>query len=281
MPLPWWKGGLRLGALAALVIGLPGALPAQVTLGADAGVFSAYVWRGLSLTNRPVLQPDAWLSVPAGGGSFLLSGWANVDLGRYNDPSDELSEGGGTGSLNVTEVDLTAEYGHGLGAGLSGAVGAIVYLFPNDAGFTDDLNTTEIYGRLQASRLPLAPKVTVWYDVNKVKGAYIEANVSQALPIKALPITLGATAAFSAGQAVNRADPGEVANFKENGFVHGDLYATASLAAGPVTIAPAVHFHLCNDEFVKVTSPTSTSDAKLWAGFSVSWSRALGATRAE
>lgn len=281
MPLPRGKGGLGVLGLATLATGLPGALPAQVTLGADAGVFSAYVWRGLSLTNRPVLQPDGWLSVPVAGGSFLLSGWANVDLGRYDDASDELSEGGGTGSLNVTEVDLTAEYGHGLGGGVTGAVGAILYLFPNDAGFTDDLNTTEIYGRLQASKLPLAPKVTVWYDVNKVKGAYIEANLSQGLPIKALPVTIGATAAFSAGQAVNRSDPSEVANFKDNGFVHGDLYATASITAGPVSIAPAVHFHVCRDDFVKVTSPTSTSDAKLWAGFTLSWSRALGAPRAE
>ncbi len=282
MPLPRWKSALRALALAVPVSGLPRTLPAQVTLGADAGVYSSYVWRGISLTNRPVLQPDGWVSAAVAGGSLLFSGWANVDLGRYDDPADELSEGGGTGSLNVTEVDLTAEYSRGLGPGVAGAIGTIVYLFPNEAGLTDDFNTTELYGRLQASSLPLAPKVTVWYDVNKVKGAYIEANVSQALPIKALPMTLGATGAFSAGQDVNPDEPGQVANFREDGLAHLDLYATASIAAGPVTIAPAVHFHVLHDEFTKVTSPTRrNSDVKLWAGFAVNWSRALGASRAE
>ena len=31
---------------------------AQVTVGADLGLFSSYVWRGISLTNKPVAQPD-------------------------------------------------------------------------------------------------------------------------------------------------------------------------------------------------------------------------------
>ena len=31
---------------------------AQATVGADLGMFSGYVWRGVSLTNRPVGQPN-------------------------------------------------------------------------------------------------------------------------------------------------------------------------------------------------------------------------------
>ena len=31
---------------------------AQTTVGADLSLFSSYVWRGLSLTNKPVAQPD-------------------------------------------------------------------------------------------------------------------------------------------------------------------------------------------------------------------------------
>ncbi|MEA2713758.1 MAG: hypothetical protein QOK27_1719, partial [Gemmatimonadales bacterium] len=31
---------------------------AQVTVGADLGAFSSYVWRGITYTNKFVLQPD-------------------------------------------------------------------------------------------------------------------------------------------------------------------------------------------------------------------------------
>jgi hypothetical protein len=249
---------------------------AQVTVTADAGVFNAYVWRGVSLTNRFVGQPDAYLSLPAGGGSAVFGGWANVDLGQY-DSGGDLSEGGGQSSLDVTEVDLWGEYGHPLGTKFTGTAGVLTYLFPNSAGLTNEINrTVEIYGKLQATGLPLAPKLAAWYDVDKVDGAYLEASVAQAITaLPRFPITVGALAGFSAGQGINKSDPTQIANFADDGFTHLDLSATGAFAVGPVTVAPTVHFYVLNDPFTQVTSLGHTGDVKAWAGATLTWSRPL------
>ncbi|HEX7335799.1 MAG TPA: hypothetical protein VF252_01225, partial [Gemmatimonadales bacterium] len=123
-------------ALAGLL--LPATAGGQVTVTGDAGAFNAYVWRGVTLTNQFVLQPDLYLTIPAGGGSVVLGGWGSIEAGQYNDPANDLSEGGGTSSFNATEVDLWAEYSRALGSALTGTFGGVLYLFPNEAGLTND-----------------------------------------------------------------------------------------------------------------------------------------------
>jgi hypothetical protein len=63
---------------------------AQVTIGADAALNSAYNWRGLSLTNKPVIQPDLWLSAYG----FTAGVWANIEPTKYDGATD-ISETGG------------------------------------------------------------------------------------------------------------------------------------------------------------------------------------------
>lgn len=262
-------------ALAA-VLASAGPAAAQVSVTADAGLLSAYVWRGVSLTNQAVAQPDLYLTVPVAGGAAVMGAWASLDLGRY-DGAGELSEGGGVAAPDLTELDLWAEFGHALGPGLRAAAGALTYLYPNAAGLTNAANrTVEIYGKLDAAALPLAPRVAAWYDVDKVEGAYLEAGVSQevrALP--GFPVTLGALAGFSAGQGVNATDAEQVANFARDGLTHLDFSATGALEAGALTIAPALHLYVLNDDFTRLTEPGRRRDVKAWAGVTLTWSRAL------
>ena len=46
------------GVMAALATSAPAS--AQTELGIDASLYSSYVWRGLTLTSGPVLQPDVY-----------------------------------------------------------------------------------------------------------------------------------------------------------------------------------------------------------------------------
>lgn len=262
--------------LLAAALTTAGPAAAQVSITADAGLLSAYVWRGVSLTNQAVAQPDLYLTVPIGGGAAIVGAWSSLELGRY-DGVGELSEGGGVAAPDLTELDLWAEYGHALGRGLEGAAGALAYIYPNAAGLTNAANrTVEIYGKLQATTLPLAPRIAAWYDVDKVQGAYLEAGVSQPLKtLRAFPITLGAVAGFSAGQGVNDADPRQMANFGDDGFTHLDLSATGALDAGAITISPALHLYVLNDDFTRLTEPGQQRDVKAWAGVTLTWSRTL------
>lgn len=267
----------RTGVLACATLLLPGAVRGQVVLTSDAGAFNAYVWRGVTLTNKFVLQPDAYLTIPAGGGSLVFGAWGNIDAGQYDDPANDISEGGGTSGFNATEVDIWSEYARPLMPNLSGTLGAILYLFPNDAGLTNEVNRTfELYGKLQLTELPLAPKFAAWYDVGKVDGLYLEGSLAQAVtPVRGFPVTLGALAGFSVGQGVNENDPSELANFAKNTFTHADLSATGAFSAGPVTISPTVHLLVLNDGFTEITKPGVTKDMKAWAGVTLTWSKAL------
>ena len=248
---------------------------AQATVGADLGLFSGYVWRGVSLTNRPVGQPNVYLAFPAGNASVTVGGWANVDLGRYDDSGD-FSQSGGVSSFNLSEFDPWAEVSVPVGkATLTG--GVVGYVFPNDfPGATDDFNTWEVYGKVGLG-VPLSPKLAVYYDFDKVNGAYIEGSIGHSLPLgSSLSLNLGALGGVSAGQAEADA-PGELNNFFENGFTHLDLSAGVPFSAGIFSITPVIHFLVNGDEITKLTSPGDESDAKLWGGLTISWSRALGA----
>ncbi len=263
------------GTLVVTALLVPADASGQVVLTSDAGAFNAYIWRGVTLTNRFVLQPDLYVTFPAGGGSVVLGGWGSIEAGQYDDPVNDLSEGGGTSSFDATEVDLWAEYGHSLGSNLTGTFGGILYLFPNDAGLTNEVNrTVEIYGKVQAG-IPLSPKLSAWYDVDKVSGLYLEGSVTQPLTIPGFPVTLGALAGFSAGQGPNENDPAQIANFASNTLTHVDLSASGALGLGPVTVAPTLHFLILNDELTQITKPAVSRDVKAWAGVTLTWSKAL------
>jgi hypothetical protein len=260
-----------LGAALVVIGGLAGAESAAAqAIGADASLFSSYVWRGLSLTNKPVLQPDVYVTFPAGNASITVGGWANIDLGKYDDPDDDFSESGGLSAFNFAEFDPWIEASFPAGEKTTLTAGAT-------AGLTSDANTVELYGKA-AFDVPLSPKIGIWYDVDKIKGAYFEGAISHTLPAsEKVSVVLGAIAGFSAGQGVPD-DPtsDESFNFADNGFTHLDLSAGVPFTAGVFSINPALHLVINGDDFVKLTSPTNESDVKLWGGATISWSKDYG-----
>jgi hypothetical protein len=258
------------GLVAALAVAAPAS--AQVTVGWDAAVFSSYVWRGLSLTNKPVLQPDLYLTFPVGKASLTAGGWSSIDIGKYSGSSD-ISEGGGTSAFNLTEFDWWAELAIPVGP-VTITPGATGYIYPNDAGFTKASNTVEIYGKISAAG-PFNPKLSAYYDVDKVKGLYVEGSVSHGFPIGPKSLTLGALAGWSHNEQPS-SDPSF--NFSGNGVTHVDLSASLPLSAGSLSITPSVHGVINVDDFTKITKPTALNTGfKVWGGVTISWSKALGA----
>jgi uncharacterized protein (TIGR02001 family) len=132
-----------LGALAApsFVFAADAAPAPDLTVAYNVGLFSQYIFRGLTQTNNnPAVQGGIDLTHSSG---FYLGAWASnvnwtVDSTYYT-----------SGSL---EVDLYGGYRYNFGdSGLGIDVGALQYLYPGslakDSGVTKpDANTTEIYG---------------------------------------------------------------------------------------------------------------------------------------
>jgi Bacterial protein of unknown function (Gcw_chp) len=260
------------GALAAMAAATPAS--AQVTVGWDVAGFSSYVWRGLTLSGKPVIEPDLYLTIPLGAASFTAGGWANIELGKYN--GGDISEGGGVAGPDLTEFDWWGEIGVPVGvATLTG--GATGYIFPNNAGFTKASNTIEVYGKIALST-PLNPKVSAYYDVDKVKGLYVEGSVSQGIPIGPKSLTLGALAGYSNNEQPS-SDPSF--NFADNGLTHVDLSASMGFSAGPLSLTPSFHFVINSDDGTKFGNNGKLHDTKIWGGITISWSKAFGGKEEE
>lgn len=248
---------------------------AQTTIGWDAALNSSYVWRGLTLSGKPVVQPDLYVTIPLGKASLTAGGWANIELGKYDAP--DIGEGGGHSSLDLTEFDWWGEVA--VPAGVATITGGVTgYIYPNDFGFTSDVNTIEIYGKVGLGVL-LNPKVSAYYDIKAVKGLYVEGSVSHGIPVGAATLTLGALAGFSSNETPDPDD--DSFNFDDDGLTHFDISAAMGFSAGPLSITPSVHLILGQDKFTKFTKVDKEHDAKIWGGVTIGWSKALGASKAE
>jgi len=258
------------------VLALFGTAPAAAQeIGIDAAFNSRYEWRGVTLTNKFVLQPDAYITIPVGVASITGGGWGNVELGKY-DGKDDISSNG-PGGAGLTEFDWWAEIAVPVGVATvtGGATGYIYTGDKADSAFlnlTSDDNTTEIYGKLDVG-IPLNPSFALYYDVDNVKGAYMEFGVSHGIPLGVTELTIGALAGVSAGQGK---DSKTSENFHDDGLTHFDFSAEASFGAGPISITPTVHAIWGQDSWTKWTNANEKHDFKVWFGASIGWSRAFG-----
>ena len=251
-------------ALCAAFCAAAAPVSAQFEVGADVGMNSQYIWRGLNIANPSVSQPSVWATVSSSTLSFNAGIWGNVEMSTA--AAGDLSLRGGAG---LGEVDYFGEVSTAVGSA-DLAFGAIYYTFQGGPG-ASDANTFEVYGSV-GTTLPLSPSLTVYYDVADVKGAYLEAGIGRA----AGAFDLGALAGYSAGQEINPSAPGEVGYFAESGLTHIDFSAATSFDAGSLSIAPAIHFQISGDAATKAITATGTSRAKFWFGFALSWSSILG-----
>lgn len=156
-------------ALAALVM-LCGQIPAiadddetPVSLNAEISFLNMYVWRGMRLTDGPVMQPSATLSI----GGFSANVWANMDLDDVNGEEYTFSE-----------VDYTAGYALSLGA-FELFAGALIYTYPG----TDYASTTEIFAGFSVDG-PLEPTITLYRDIDQIEGFFVTFGLTHALEIE-------------------------------------------------------------------------------------------------
>lgn len=126
-----------------------------------ADYYGKYIWRGQNISDDPVFQPG--LSMAIGG--LTAAFWGNLETTGIN------KEGG-----EFTEYDYSLDYSGDVpfvdGVGFS--VGVINYYFPS----VED--TTEVYWGFGFD-LPLSPSITVYHDVDDVKGTYASAGLSHSI----------------------------------------------------------------------------------------------------
>ncbi len=139
----------------------PFQLPDGVGFEVTADYFGKYIWRGQNLSDDPVFQPGATLTM----GGLTAGFWGNVETTSIN------KEGG-----EFTEFDWSLDYSGDvpLVDGVGYSIGVINYKFPSIE------DTTEVYLGFGFD-LPLSPSVTVYWDVDEIKGTYASAGLGHSI----------------------------------------------------------------------------------------------------
>ena len=257
---------------------------ASAAVAADAGLYSRYVWRGLTRRNGWVLQPDLLVGVMTPGGSLSVGAWASLELAEAEPGSDDLGLG-----RRVGESDVWAQYERRLewlGGSLTAAAGYVRYFVDRAAAAAAGsaaFNTGELYldGRWRVHGLE--PGATIWYDPEEVRGAYAELSGAyrvSVFPLAVPSLYLKMLYGFSWGQASDRDDPAEPAYFADDGLTHIDFSAEAQIYApvplGPLRhlyLTPSLHFQVNADDATRRTdrSPDGDRGNLWWGGVAVSW----------
>jgi hypothetical protein len=258
---------IRFLALLLALLGRPVPAGAQVQYGMDVGLRSRYEWRGLTRGSGWALQPD--LFVGLGRDPQVTVGvWTNVQLAS-TDPDTGL----GFEQQWFGETDLWGEVSVMLGplevgGGWNGlffdAGGAV-----SPGGSLE--NTHEIYGRARLLSLPvIVPRLALYYDVDTVDGAYLEAGVSLRIPgwggvvFPVGSLFFNGVAGFSLGQELDGASL-EGGYYADGGLTHLDFSISLPaqyLSLGPVSLAPwaEMHFQFNRDDMTRRKDATGDTD---------------------
>jgi hypothetical protein len=180
----------------------------------------------------------------------------------------------------LTELDYWAEV-ESHGVGVDARAGVVHYDFRSDS-LRAIGSTTEIYAHGQLPRAPLSPRMDLWYDVRRVKGAFFEAG--GVLPLGLVPnpvdlnLDLGITAGFSVGQSLNSAGPAQVGYTAHDGLAYIDVNAMIGRELGPLGVIGAFHVQLNRDRLNRI-APAPMSGARtstVWFSVAASWAVGIG-----
>lgn len=234
----------------ALLVPAVGLAMGPVDLNAEVGYFGRYLWRGMTLQDTPVVQPE----IAAGFGGLGLSLWGNLDA----DDAD--------GTRGFDEYDITLSYGVGLPVA-SLDFGFIYYALPE----ASEQNTAEAFASASAGVL-FSPTLSVYRDVDQVDGWYWEAAVSHGLPLSpAAGVEVAARLGAGSDRYLAGYFPTAVSKALEKGTTASSLTDLAFTMAVPwhptplATVTPSVTWStLMDDASASVEEAGGDSDSLVW-----------------
>ena len=147
----------------------------EVDFGIDGA--SRFVHRGMTLVNRPVLQPHLDVALDAStGGQLGFAANGNIDL--YDNTGAAWFPDGHAGRF--TQIEMVADYQHQFDwLTLRGGIHS--YNLPNGQEFTNGERggTNELFLLASANVLETTPYVSLHYDFDEVKDLYARAGLTE------------------------------------------------------------------------------------------------------
>jgi len=210
----------------ALLVAPAAFAAAEVSVTLDAA--SAYVFRGVTFNDGPVLQPGLEVALPSG---LVLGAWGNIDIDDYD------------GSLvenQFSEIDIYGSYALPVEL-LDVSIGYTEYTYPGAEGDADREVGVSFGTALEMVELGLG----IYYglDGGIEKSLYVELSAGTSLELaEGVGLDLGATVGY--------ADPDE----GESGFA--DYSVSAGLGYGVVGASVAYIGQIDDEVLADVVMPT-------------------------
>jgi uncharacterized protein (TIGR02001 family) len=178
--------GMTAGLVCAQDVVMVEQQPSDVSVSADMGLYSAYVWRGQVLNDNMVVQP----SVTIANGPFSLNVWGNWNA------TDNAAQDTG-------EIDYTAAYTLPFSTDdVTMDVGMIFYTFPGNGNSAP--STEEAFIQATFNNIILTPVASLYYDFDEADGFYGNLAVSQGVEISdAMTAEIGGSVGFGTGNYNN------------------------------------------------------------------------------
>ena len=258
-----WLPGLALGTLA-----LGGPLAAQrpgLTATAELGLGNRFHWRGIRAVDAPVAQ--GLLTVGATLGSLRLSGgtWGLAQLRRAGTGSASLLPSGHRG---LAELDLWSQV-EGVFHQVELTAGFLYRNFERNPLLPQ---TSELFARFEWVNPVLAPRVELWRDIDRLRGAYLETALSRIiaspLPGAGVNLLVSLITGWSFDQRrVSGQQPG-VGAFTGDGPTHTELLAGLRLSPGKSAVIDlGAHFQASWDRTTRglcASPPMQHACAGVW-----------------
>ena len=192
MRLMTWAAGVLASSLVSGVWADDGSAPAagaggknsccEIETSATLDLYSAYVWRGLTLNDGPVFQPSAKMEAACGLG---LNVWGNMDLDSYDGAYDK-------GEFSEVDINLYKKFEY---KAFSFEAGYIEYLFPQ---LHEDNATRDAYGTVTYDiGAGFYTGVEYFYDFGEIKDYYADALAGYEVEYGKLTTTVEASAGYA------------------------------------------------------------------------------------
>jgi len=227
--------------VAMLAGGWPAPLPGQADVRADVMLANRHAWRGVNRVTGWVLQLQLDGSARIGPGALGL-GVVQIQEPFRAERGDLNEAGRGRGGL--AERNWWAEYRVPAGS-LDLSAGYLRYTYHGDSargGTPGGHDTGELYAGVEARRTYLSPALTAFWDVDRVRGLYLEA--SGRLPLLGWPfppevfVYLDGALGLALGEDPDPSRPADLFYYRSDGPTHlrlglsADVKRTANLALG-------------------------------------------------
>lgn len=140
---------------------------AQASGGLDVDWATAYLWHGLTLSDRFVVQPAAWAALRRGDSEIAGGLWSAIEPWRADAFDWTVA---GRGERRLGEVDPWLQYTRNVSS-VDLTLGVISHLFLGDeeaGGIGSGADAMELYVRVwpEWQTLPVEPRATLFYDPN-------------------------------------------------------------------------------------------------------------------